>query len=103
MGIQRIRDFIFLVLIFIGINLTLIAFASIGLGGISCEDVSQKYNTTIEVNNDTNIVGVTRSGVSILVGFISGECEGLPSWFLWLDLAMFIGLLFLARSFIGAT
>jgi hypothetical protein len=102
MGIQRIRDFIFLILIFVAFNFLVIGFASIS-SEFSCINLEQKLNSNVTVGNDTDIVGVTRTGVGLIMGLISGECVGLPNWFKWLDISMFIGLLFLARSFIGAT
>jgi hypothetical protein len=102
MGIGNVRDYILLILIFVGFNYLVIGFASIS-NEFSCINLEQKLNSNITVENDTDIVGVTRTGVGLIIGLISGECEGLPSWFKWLDISMFIGLLFLARSFIGAT
>jgi hypothetical protein len=105
-GIQRIGDIIFLIAYAIGINLLLVSFASLNIG-ISCGELGTKYNTTISVNESdtTGIVSSTGvKGIGLITSWALGRCEGLPSWIVWVfEIPVLVGLLFIIRSFIGAT
>jgi hypothetical protein len=101
-----VGDVIFLIAYAIGINLLLISFANLSIG-ISCGNLQTKYNSTFAVNESDTTGIVSSSGVTgirLITSWALGRCSGLPSWIVWLfEIPVVIGLLYVVRSFIGAT
>ena len=93
-----LKGMIVLVSYSIFINLILVSFANMNVG-ISCPELVADYNKTGTVN-ETELVSNSASIIDIALS----RCSGIPKWLFWIaEIPIILGLLYIIRSFIGAT